>query len=87
MKLKIKLMCLSALILVGSVVIWIAFADASNWHVPAGYATPSVTFNDILYFTTVSTFTVGYGDFSPRNPVFKNFVILIVVGSYAIMSW
>lgn len=76
------------LIFLTAVVMRAWFGDVEHWNTPADYKPDDhdkVHFTDLLYFSTVTWFTVGFGDFTPRTPALKWFVALKIFGSYALL--
>jgi hypothetical protein len=39
-------------------------------------------FENTLYFTTVTHFTIGYGDLSPQSKMLKRLVILQIISAF-----
>jgi len=70
-----------------SLIIWLTLSDVEHWNTPAGYDQHNkhLDFFDIFYFNSITWFTVGYGDFSPRHPALKFMAILNVMCAYTIL--
>lgn len=71
-----------------SLIIWGTLSEVEHWNTPAGYdqTRKNVDFFDIFYFNSITWFTVGFGDFTPKHPALKTMVILNVMCAYTIVT-
>lgn len=86
MNLNEKIKLYAYVVLAFSILLKIFFSDASHWNLPLTDMKRELDFLDCVYFATVTLFTVGYGDITPKSQVLKIFVILELFVSYYIVS-
>lgn len=73
----IKLVTIILLIIIFSLIFCYCYGNKNNWNINSEDENVSLT--DMLYFSTVTSFTIGYGDISPKiNPV-KYLVMLKIL--------
>ena len=83
-KLLKKISFLTGWILICTIVFKIFFSNKDNWNI--GSDDTHLSFIDLLYFNTVTAFTVGYGDISPKTNTLKFLVMIQIYVSYFIVS-
>ena len=44
------------------------------------------SYEDVLYYTTITHFTVGFGDIAPESPMLRRLTILHVITSFFILK-
>jgi uncharacterized membrane protein len=54
---------------------------------PGADDSEDVSFTDMLYFSTVTTFTIGYGDITPKTNEVKILVIIKIILSSIILIY
>jgi hypothetical protein len=82
--LLLKIVLLTLWILFCSYILYIFFRQKSNWNISS--EDENLSFTDFLYFSTVTSFTVGYGDISPKTNLLKYIVMFKIYISYIIVS-
>jgi hypothetical protein len=72
-KAKVKIILSFGLICILSYIHFIFFSDISNWNSPNEYKGKDgkLTYTDHFYFNCTTWFTVGFGDFTPKNKFLK----------------
>ena len=85
-KLLFKCILLLLWILLCTIIFYIFFRNKNEWSINCECKDDKVSFTDLLYFNTVTIFTVGYGDISPKNNILKYIVIFKIFISYIIFT-
>ena len=85
-KLLFKCIILLLWILSCTIILYMFFRDKNEWNINCECKDDKVSFTDLLYFNTVTIFTVGYGDIIPKNNILKYIVIFKIFISYIIFT-
>jgi hypothetical protein len=67
---------------------WYFYGDLSNWNTPSGYKPKKenqINYTDCVYFSAISWFTVGYGDFTVKNDKLKILIVFKIILSNIIL--
>jgi hypothetical protein len=72
--LLIKFAAVIILIIIFSLIFYYLFGNKSNWNINCENENVSLT--DMFYFSTITSFTIGYGDITPKTDQLKYLVIL-----------
>ncbi len=86
-KLACKIASLILLIIFFSLIFYNYYSSKNNWNINCVCDNEEVSLTDMLYFSTVTTFTVGYGDISPKDEILKYLVMLKIVLSSIILIY
>ena len=73
------------LIIIFSLIFYNNYRSKKNWNITCD--SEDVSFTDMLYFSTVTSFTVGYGDISPKTDAVKFLVIFKIILSSIILIY
>jgi hypothetical protein len=84
-KIVYKIAGLIFLIIFFSLIFYNYYSSKTNWNINC--EDEEVSFTDMLYFSTVTTFTVGYGDITPKNEILKYLVMFKIVLSSIIVIY
>lgn len=79
-----KVILLTIWIIFCTFVFYIFFREKNNWNI--GSEDENLTLTDLFYFSTVTAFTVGYGDISPKRKILKYLVMFKIYISFIIVS-
>ena len=77
----IKLFAIILLIIIFSLIFYNYYGNKSNWNInesnlDINCEDEHVSLSDMFYFTTVTSFTIGYGDITPKTNPVKYLVML-----------
>jgi len=75
--LLIKFIAVIILIIIFSLIFYYLYGNKSNWNINC--ETENVSLNDMFYFSTVTSFTIGYGDITPKTYPVKYLVMLKIL--------
>ena len=75
--LLIKFAVIIILIIIFSLIFYYLFGNKSNWNINC--EDEHVSLNDMFYFSTVTSFTIGYGDITPKTYPVKYLVMLKIL--------
>lgn len=84
-KLLFKCIILLLWILFCSIIFYIFFRNKNEWSINCECKDDKVSFTDLLYYSTATVFTVGYGDIIPKTNILKYIVIFKIFISYIIL--
>lgn len=84
-KLSLKCIFLLLWILFCTIIFYMFFNNRNEWNISCECKDDKVSFTDLLYYSTVTVFTVGYGDISPKSNILKYIVIFKLFISYIIL--
>ena len=86
-KLLIKCILLLLWILLCTIIFYIFFRNKNEWNINCECKDDKVSFTDLLYYSTATVFTVGYGDIIPKTYILKYIVIFKIFISYIILTF
>ena len=75
--LLIKFAAVIILIIIFSLIFYYFYGNKSNWNINCEDENVSLT--DMFYFSTVTSFTIGYGDITPKTYPVKYLVMLKIL--------
>lgn len=84
-KISFKCVCLIVWILICTLIFYIFFRNKNGWNINCECKDDKVSFTDLLYYNSVSAFTVGYGDITPKSNILKYIVIFKLLIFYIIL--
>ena len=73
----IKLFAIILLIIIFSLIFYYFYGNKSNWIINC--EDENVSLSDMFYFSTVTSFTIGYGDIIPKTNQLKYLVMLKII--------
>jgi hypothetical protein len=79
--LLIKFAAVIILIIIFSLIFYYLFGNKSNWNIncESKNIDENVSLTDMFYFSTITSFTIGYGDITPKTDPVKYLVILKIL--------
>jgi voltage-gated potassium channel len=75
--LTIKFIAVILLIIIFSLIFCYCYGNKSNWNINCEDENVSLT--DMFYFSTITSFTIGYGDITPKTNQLKYLVMLKIL--------
>jgi hypothetical protein len=84
-KLQIKLIIFIFIILFFTTIFYIFFSHKDNWNCPESEG-EHLSFFDLFWFSSVTWFTIGYGDIVPKTNILKLITIIKLFINYIILS-
>jgi len=84
-KLQIKLIIFICIILFFTTIFYIFFSDKKNWNCPESEG-DKLSYLDLFWFSSITWFTIGYGDIIPKTNILKIIVIIKLFINYIIIS-
>jgi voltage-gated potassium channel len=84
-----KIIALILLIVFFSLIFFYSYSSKTNWNIKCDKecGKEDVSFTDMVYFCTVTGFTVGYGDISPKDNTLRYLVMLKIFLSSIILIY
>jgi len=73
----IKFIAVILLIIIFSLIFCYCYGNKSNWNINCEDENVSLT--DMFYFSTITSFTIGYGDITPKTNSVKYLVMLKIL--------
>jgi hypothetical protein len=86
-KLLFKSIILLLWILFCTIILYVFFRNKNEWNINCECKDEKVSFTDLLYYSTATIFTVGYGDIIPKTNILKYIVIFKIFISYIILTF
>jgi hypothetical protein len=80
-----KILLLTGWIIFCATIFYTFYSHKDNWNT-LNNDKEHLSFTDILYFTTVTMFTVGYGDITPKTKIIKYLLIIKLYINFIIVS-
>jgi hypothetical protein len=76
-----KICAVLMIVIIFSYIFYYYFRSKTNWNIACNKECDKedVSLTDMFYFCTVTGFTVGYGDISPKNEILKYLVMLKII--------
>jgi len=72
---------------INTIIFYLFFRDRNQWNINCECKDDKVSFTDLLYYSSVTVFTIGYGDITPKSNILKYIVIFKIFISYIILTF
>jgi hypothetical protein len=84
-----KIYAILMLVIIFTFIFYYYFRSKTNWNIACNEECykEDVTLTDMFYFCTVTGFTVGYGDISPKDQILKYLVMLKIILTSGILIY
>ena len=84
-----KVILFLVVILIYTTFLWIFDRNIESWNTPPNYSqnNKEIKFSDMFYYVSSTLFTVGFGDFTPKNTSVKLATVSLMFLAYIIFTY